>query len=147
MNQDWIELLELLNEHEADYIIVGAFALAHHKLPRFTGDLDIFGSSSAENSRKLYAALTEFGAPVTSLDEGFFTESGTTVTFGMPPVRVDFLNWISGVTWQEAVTDSEVGTFGPVTVKYLGLRTLRANKMAAGRPQDVADLIKLDELA
>ena len=39
---DFRELLALLNKNDADYLVVGGYALAFHGAPRFTGDIDIF---------------------------------------------------------------------------------------------------------
>lgn len=145
MNQDWIELLESLNDNQVEYIIIGAFALGHHGFPRYTGDLDIFASSSFENSVKLYQALHQFGAPISGLESDFFTEAGTTLTFGVPPRRVDILNWISGVEWDDAWSDAVDGTFGSTPTKFLSIRTLKMNKLASGRPQDLADIARLPD--
>jgi len=37
--QDFRDLLALFNEHNVDYMIVGAYALAFHGAPRYTGDI------------------------------------------------------------------------------------------------------------
>ena len=39
--KDWKEFLQLLNSRDAEYVVVGAFALAFHSEPRFTGDLHL----------------------------------------------------------------------------------------------------------
>ena len=39
---DFRDLLALFNAQEVKFIIVGGYALAFHRAPRFTGDLDIF---------------------------------------------------------------------------------------------------------
>ena len=54
-------LLALFNVHKVEYIIIGAYALAHHGVPRYTGDLDIFVRPSSENARTILAALEAFG--------------------------------------------------------------------------------------
>lgn len=142
MNQDWIELLESLNANQVKFVIVGAFALAHHGFPRYTGDLDIFVEGTQENSEKLYVALAQFGAPTGELNSDFLVEPGITLTFGLPPRRVDILNWISGVTWEDAWQDVESGQLGGIPVPILSARALKKNKLASGRPQDLVDIEK-----
>lgn len=145
MSQDWIELLESLNANQVDYIVVGAFAVAHHGFPRFTGDLDLLFAGNLENSIRLHKALSEFGAPVAGLTPESLSEAGTTLTFGMPPHRIDLINWISGLDWADASSDKVLGHIGPVPVRFLSIRALRKNKLATGRPQDLADLARLPE--
>ena len=145
MSQDWIELLESLNANQVDYIVVGAFAVAHHGFPRFTGDLDLLFADNVENSIRLHKALSEFGAPVRGLDAESLSEAGTTLTFGMPPYRIDLINWISGLEWLDASSDMVLGHLGSVPVHFLSIRALRKNKLATGRPQDIADLASLPE--
>lgn len=145
MSQDWIELLESLNANHVDYIIVGAFAVAHHGFPRFTGDLDILFSDELENALRLHKALSEFGAPISGITAESLSEAGTTLTFGVPPHRIDLINWISGLDWIEASSDAVDGQLESVQVKFLSIRALRKNKLATGRPQDLADLARLPE--
>ena len=61
VQKDFKELLELFNGHKVEYMIVGAYALAYHGVPRFTGDIDIFVHSTFENAQKIISALTDFG--------------------------------------------------------------------------------------
>ena len=67
MNQDFVEMLSELSAAGAEFIIVGAHALAVHGLPRATGDLDIWIRSTPENAGKVWKALTAFGAPLDQL--------------------------------------------------------------------------------
>jgi hypothetical protein len=41
VHQDFLELLQLLNAHGVDYLIVGGYAVAFHGAPRFTSDIDL----------------------------------------------------------------------------------------------------------
>jgi hypothetical protein len=42
MNPDFRDMLSALSEAGAEYLVVGAYAMAAHGLPRATGDLDIW---------------------------------------------------------------------------------------------------------
>lgn len=57
VQEDFKELLALLNAHEVEYVIVGAYALSHHGVPRYTGDLDILIRAETENARRILDAL------------------------------------------------------------------------------------------
>lgn len=144
MNSDWIELLESLIAHNVDFLVVGAWAMAFHGQPRYTGDLDLFFRPSVENARALIDALRMFGAPTGHLVVDELAVRGYTVTFGVPPSRVDLLNWLSGLSYEDAASDAVEGTLGSVAVRFLSKRSLIINKVAAGRPKDLADRQILD---
>ena len=59
--QDFRDLLHLFNEQKVKYLVVGGYALAFHGAPRFTGDIDLWVRTSAENVDKIINALNEFG--------------------------------------------------------------------------------------
>jgi len=61
VQKDFRDLLELFNAHKVEYMIVGAYALAFHGAPRYTGDMDIFVKCDAENAQRIMAALNNFG--------------------------------------------------------------------------------------
>ncbi len=142
---DFRDLLELLNEHKVDYLIVGGYALAYHGAPRFTGDIDILLRSDQENARRVLAALAAFGFTFPNLTAQDFAIPNKVVQLGVPPVRIDMMTSISGVTWPEAVAAKEPGTFGDVPVAYIGRNEYIKNKRSAGRKKDLADLEALGE--
>jgi len=102
LNKDFKEFLDLLNKHQVDYMVVGGFALAFHGAPRYTGDIDIWIRSSKENADLLLNALGAFGFALPELTAADFCEPDQIVQLGLPPVRIDLLTSISGVTWSEA---------------------------------------------
>ncbi|MGV3618715.1 MAG: hypothetical protein ACO1SV_25615 [Fimbriimonas sp.] len=139
MNSDWIELLELLVARKVEFLVVGAWAMAYHGQPRYTGDLDIFFRPSYENANALLDALRSFGAPTGHLRLDELAVRGFTVTFGVPPSRIDLLNWLSGVDYDDAASDAEEAELGGVPVRFLSRRVLLKNKTAAARPKDLLD--------
>ena len=140
VQEDFKELLALLNEHEVEYVIVGAYALAFHGAPRFTGDLDILVHPSRENAQKIMSALRDFGFGSVGLSPEDFQKPDYVVQLGVAPVRVDFITSLTGVTWEEADAGKVNGTYGDVPVSFLGREQLVANKRALGRKRDLADL-------
>jgi hypothetical protein len=140
VNNDWIELLESLVAHSVEFLVVGAWAMAYHGQPRYTGDLDLFFRPSQANATALITALRAFGAPTGHLTVDELATPGTTITFGVPPSRVDLLNWLSGLSYDDAASDSEEGELGPVRVQFLSRRAIVLNKAAANRPKDVLDV-------
>jgi len=145
VQSDFRELLASLREHEVEFLIVGAYALAFHGVPRFTGDLDVLVRRDAGNASKIVAALEAFGFESLGLTSGDFEEPNQVVQLGVNPVRVDLLTSISGVSWEAAYAGRLDGFYGDVPVSYLGRTELIANKRATGRKRDLADLEALGE--
>lgn len=145
--KDFKELLELLNAHNVEFVIVGGYALAFHGAPRYTGDLDVFVKPDESNAVNLLKALDNFGFGSMGLTIGDFAKPGKEAKLGYPPVRIDIITSITGVSWEDAYSHSVSGNYGDVPVKFLGKNELIANKRAIGRHKDLADVEALGEKA
>ncbi|MBN1832606.1 MAG: nucleotidyl transferase AbiEii/AbiGii toxin family protein [Deltaproteobacteria bacterium] len=137
---DFKELLELLNNHDVGYMIVGGYALAFHGAPRYTGDIDLFIKPDKENAQRIMKALDEFGFGSVGIESSDFTHENKVIQIGVPPVRIDIITSISGVTWEEAFSSRVQGQYGDVPVYYIGLDQFIRNKKSIGRIKDMADL-------
>jgi len=145
LHQDFRDLLVLFADAEVDFLIVGAYALAFHGAPRASGDIDLFIRPSGSNAARVFAALARFGAPleaagVTAAD---FARGGMVYQIGLPPLRIDVMTEISGITFDEAWTSRVTADVDGRTVSFIGKSALVKNKQAAGRPKDVADVARL----
>ena len=138
--QDFKKLLELLNDRGVEYVIVGAHALAFHGAPRYTGDLDIYIRPTAENAERVMVALADFGFGSLGLSEKDFSVPDRVVQLGYPPVRIDLVTSLSGVSWEEVSANKVDGEYGNVPAKYIGRAEFVRNKRAIGRKKDLADL-------
>lgn len=137
---DFRDLLELFNVHNVDYMIVGGYALAFHGAPRFTGDLDVLVRPVSENALRILEALEAFGFGSVGLTREDFERPDHVVELGVPPVRVDIITSITGVSWAEACAGRTAGRYGEVPVYYIGRKQFIANKRATGRTKDLADV-------
>ena len=140
---DFDEFIECLTVHGVEFVIVGAYALAFHGAPRFTGDLDVLFHPSTANATRLLEAIRAFGFPVDMRAEDLM-EPRQMLEMGLPPVQLHVMSAISGVTWEEAAREAVHGRLGRHDVAFLGRDTLVRNKRAAGRPKDLADLDALE---
>jgi len=141
-NPHYKELLQLLNEFEVEYLIVGGFAVMKYGEPRYTKDLDVWVNNSAENSARVVAALRKFGAPIEHdhITAETFTNKQVVYQIGVAPVRVDILTEVTGVEFRNAWESKVSSTFSGVAVNFISLDHLIANKQALGRTSDVNDL-------
>jgi hypothetical protein len=137
---DFKELLELFSKHKVEYLIVGGYALAFHGAPRFTGDIDLFVRPVRENARKILAALDEFGFGSLDLSEKDFITPGQVIQLGVPPIRIDIITSVSGVSWEKANLDKVPGQYDQTPVFFISLQDFIANKKATGRTKDAADI-------
>ena len=142
---DFKELLALFNAKKVEYIIVGGYALAYHGAPRFTGDIDIFIKPDLLNAERIIDALDEFGFGATGLTTQDFNIPDKVVQLGVPPVRIDIVTSITGVSWEDANSGCVDGYYGEIPVKYIGKSEFILNKRATGRKKDIADLEALGE--
>jgi hypothetical protein len=141
---DFDEFVESLIVHGVEFLVVGAYALAFHGAPRFTGDLAILVRPTLVNAARLLAALEAFGFPVTELTPEAVADRRRMLQMGVPPVQIHVMSAISGVEWDEAWADRVEGPLGRHTVQFLGRETFVRNKRAAGRPKDLADIDALE---
>lgn len=146
MIEDFRDVLAQLNAAGARFLVVGAHALAAHGVPRVTGDLDIWIDPTQANSRRVWVALVEFGAPFEALGIGEkdFETPDRVIQFGLPPYRIDVLTSISAVTFDEAWAERISGELFDVPVFFLGRAAFVRNKRASGRPKDLEDIRALD---
>jgi len=145
LHEDFRDLLVVFADGEVDFVIVGAYALAFHGAPRASGDIDVFIRPTLANAERVFAALARFGAPLASagVTAAEFARPGTVYQIGLPPRRIDILTEISGVTFDEAWESRVIAEVDGRAVGFIGRTVLLKNKVAAGRPKDIADVARL----
>lgn len=121
-------------------MVVGAYALAAHGIPRATGDIDIWIKTGTKNAEKLIRALNKFGAPVSKINVSDFTEPDIVFQIGVAPRRIDFLTSIDGVSFDEATKDKLTVKINNIEIPVISVENLIKNKKATARPKDLLDL-------
>jgi hypothetical protein len=140
MNPDFVDLLRAFSAADVRFLIVGAYALAHHGRPRGTGDLDVWVDATPDNATRVMQALAAFGAPLSEVTEADFAQPGVVFQIGVPPGRIDVLTDLTGLTFADAWKGRERGLFGEVLVDYIGRDDFIRNKRATGRAKDLGDI-------
>lgn len=142
MVQDFHDVLTELIRSGARFLVVGAHALSAHGVPRATVDLDIWVAADPDNADRVYAALAAFGAPLDALGitRADFQDREIVTQFGLPPLRIDVMTSVSGLTFDDAWRARIEGTIEKVKVPILDRTCFIRNKRASGRKKDLADL-------
>jgi len=143
LNSDFRELLNLLNQAQVRYLVVGGYAVMEHTEPRYTKDLDIWIKADLENAERVYAALKKFGAPLQNIRVEDFTDVGVVYHMGRPPSRVDVLMGMRGLDFDACWNNRFDSFYDDVPVPFLSNEDLVINKTLAGRPQDLMDVENL----
>ena len=136
---DFQEFLRLLNRKKVKYLVVGGYAVIFHGYVRYTGDLDIYVSLSKENAQVLSESLKEFGFDMPEVTPELFLNKGRIVRMGNEPVRLEIINEIDGVTFDECYVKRIEAELGTYKVNFIALAELVKNKRSTGRLKDLAD--------
>ena len=140
---DFVDFIELLNQHGVAYMVVGAHALAYHGRPRHTGDLDIWIKPSRENAAKMTLVLAAFGFGSLGLTESDFLKENYVTQLGYPPLRIDILNAISGVEFDDAFSNRVIAEADDLSINFINIPDFIKNKEATGRAKDMGDIASL----
>jgi len=141
--KDFKEFFASCNKHGVEYVVVGGYAFALHAYPRYTGDMDVFVKPSESNARLIIKALSDFGFEPSSLAWKDFAGTGRVIQLGFPPLRIDIMTAIDGVSFDDAWSRKVESRYGDEKVYFISKEDLIATKRASGRKQDLLDLESL----
>jgi len=143
LDPDFREFVESFDAHDVRFLVVGGYALAAHGLPRATGDLDVWVWVDRANAEKIVDSLSDFGFGGLGLSADDFSTDDRIVQLGYPPYRIDIITSIDGVEFDAAWVRRITVDVDGVSLPVIGRDDLLTNKIASGRPQDVADVARL----
>lgn len=117
IHPDFNDFVTALNKNRVQYVIVGSFALAFHGCPRATGDIDFWIRPTSSNAKALLKALRYFGFGEVdiSVDD---VMSDNIIELGFPPVRIDLITVLTGLTAEDVWEGHKKGKFGCHDVYY-----------------------------
>lgn len=143
ISQDFEEFFELLTRNNVRYLVIGGYAYAIHAEPRYTKDLDIFYESTEVNAGKLLQTIKDFGFESLELTMDDFIKRGRIVQLGLSPLRIDLLNDVEGITFEDSWQNKIESKYGSQTIYVLSKSDLIKHKQASGRDQDLVDVKNL----
>jgi predicted nucleotidyltransferase len=144
---DFKELLEEFAREGVEHVVIGGYAFAFHAEPRATKDLDILLEGSEENRERAARALARYGAPSNVVEATRKLAETEVVYLGRPPLRIDLLRTIDGVSPAEVLRNAVSAEWEGTPIRVIALQDLIANKRAVARPQDLADVAKLERVS
>jgi predicted nucleotidyltransferase len=144
-NPDFKEFVELLVKNQVEYLVVGGYAVSIHGYPRYTGDLDIWINPTEKNAEKILACINEFGFSSYKLTKKDFTKEYGIIQFGYPPVRIDIINNVDGVNFDECFLRKSIIDIDGLSVNFISLEDLITNKRTTARPRDIDDVENLSK--
>ena len=143
LHSDFKDLLSAFAESEVEYLLVGGYAVGFHSRPRFTKDIDLWVGEDSDNLHLVYRALATFGAPEHVLEQLQHLGPDEILYLGSPPLRVDILKRIPGVTFTSAFAKRVEATWDGAPVSIICIDDLIAAKRASAREQDLLDIREL----
>jgi predicted nucleotidyltransferase len=144
LQADLKECVGSLLARHVEFLVVGGHAVAFHGYPRLTEDVDLFVRPTRENGQRIVEALTAFGFASLGLNADDFVAPDRVIQLGLAPNRIDLLTGIPGVAFDEAWAARVEADLDGLKVFMIGRDALLRNKRATGRPQDLADVDRLE---
>lgn len=143
LEADFLDFIALCNKHEVRYLVIGGYAVSIHGYPRSTKDMDICIEMGEENAARMVRVIKDFGFDSLNVTEADFLEKNFITQLGYEPLRIDILNDLDGVAFEEAWKNRKVVDISGVNINFIGYSELLKVKAKAGRPQDIADISML----
>jgi hypothetical protein len=140
INPDFRDLFFEFNVADVRYLIIGAHAVMHYSVPRYTKDLDVWVDPTPDNAARVFRALARFGAPLVGVGPSDFTTPGCVVQIGVAPNRIDVLTDVEGLRFSAAWERRASAHYGDTPIALLHIDDLIASKLNAGRAQDLLDV-------
>jgi hypothetical protein len=139
LEDDFRDFIELLNKHSVAYMVVGGLAVNSYGYSRNTGDMDVWIKNTEANAMKMVEVIKDFGFGSMDLSIDDFVSADQVVQLGFPPVRIDIMQTLSGVDFDEAYKMKSIVNDDEVSINFIGINELIANKEVTGRYKDLAD--------
>lgn len=139
LNEIFSDFLKLLVKHNVKYVLVGGWAVIFEGYSRTTGDMDILIEPTEENAIKILSVLKDFFGSTIGFSKDDFSKVDNVIMMGMEPHRIDILTSISGVSFQEAFSNSKLYIDEDLEIRCIHINELIRNKEASGRLKDLAD--------
>ncbi len=145
-NNDFIDLIHLLQKRNTKFVLVGGMAVLIHGHFRTTKDMDIFYEGTEENGNKILESINEFGFSYLKLNLEDVLDKNGYIKLGREPVRIDLFCDLPGVSFEEVYEKAIDYEDEDIKIKVIHVNHLIENKLKVGRLQDLDDVKKLQKI-
>jgi hypothetical protein len=155
---DASKIVEVLERHRVDYVLVGGYAAVLYGSRRPTEDIDIAPATTKENLDRLAKALRELRARirVDGVPDGLTFDTSAEALRGMTMLNLTTSYGDCDLTFSPAgfphgyddlIGSSGERRIGDVTVRVAALDDIIRSKASANRPKDQEALPELEAMA
>ena len=143
--EDYKDMLQLFNEYDVKYLVIGAYAMGNYGYSRNTLDIDLWIEKSVENAKRIQKAFSDFPIPYEITVDELMSENFV-LQIGLEPMRIDVLTDIDGVGFSEAWNNKTNNSLFGEEINFISLHDLIKNKSATNRPKDKYDVLELKKI-
>lgn len=137
------EMVECLNNNQAQYLVVGGYAVNHYGFSRFTGDFDIWVHKTPGNADKVLKSIADFGFGSLGIRKEDLLKDDAVIQLGYPPVRIDFLVDLHGVPFNDCFKRRKDVKIDDLNFPFIHVNDLIESKKVANRDKDQMDVKRL----
>jgi hypothetical protein len=147
LSKDMLDLLQLLQKNEVEFLVCGGHAVCFYGYPRMTMDFDLLIKPNETNAERLIQSLLEFGfGGVGELKKELFCQRGTVFTLGVQPNQIDLLTSVSSQSEEEVFSHQVLGEMEGLSLNFISYNDLIRAKKEAGRLKDQLDVEELEKI-
>ncbi len=146
LNKDFKEFIELLNEHDVKYLVIGGYAVNFHGYPRYTKDIDFWIWMNKSNIKKLIEVIKVFGFNSLDFKMEDFMSPENIIQLGYEPYRIDLIVAIEGIDFMDCFNRKNTIKIDKTKVNFIEIQDLIDSKSNTGRLQDLADAEQLQKI-
>lgn len=142
-------VLEKCINNNVEFLIVGGYAVNYYGFERTTGDIDLWIKPTNDNKLNIIKTLRELDIEeniLSQLNQMDFTKH-IVFSDGVAPFKIDFMTYISGVTFEEAYSQKITTEIDELQVPFIHLKHLIISKIGTGRPKDSIDIDQLQKIS
>ncbi|MBC6425529.1 MAG: nucleotidyltransferase [Ekhidna sp.] len=147
LDKNFKEFIELLNDEDVRYLVVGGYSVAHYGFMRFTGDFDIWIEPSEDNGARMIEVLKKFGFGSLDIEPSDLLHPDKVIQLGNEPLRIDLMTSIDGLKdFSESHNKRKSVRYRDLKVDFINLDDLIINKKASNRIKDRKDIEELEKI-
>jgi hypothetical protein len=137
--EDLKKIISALNENNAEYVLIGGYALHAHGYVRATEDIDIMIPSDQENGKRIINALSILSDnEAQNLPLEWFDEDETIRL--ADEIVIDLIFKVCGETYKSLYKHKQIANIGEIKIPVLDYEGLVKTKKFSIRQKDKSDI-------